>query len=70
MNAGIPMDNVIDTEKLLKMQNKDTMADVIHPNQHGYGILAQEIYMRLAYNKELKERINMIFESNLNLKQF
>jgi lysophospholipase L1-like esterase len=44
------MDNVIDTEKLLKMQNKGTMADTIHPNQLGYGILAQEIYMRLAYN--------------------
>lgn len=64
------MDNVIDTEKLIKMQNKNTMADSIHPNEKGYGILAQEIYMRLAYNKELKERINLIFESQINLKEW
>jgi lysophospholipase L1-like esterase len=70
INAGIPMDNVIDTEKLIKMQNKNTMADSIHPNEKGYGILAQEIYMKLAYNKELKERINLIFESQINLKEW
>jgi hypothetical protein len=64
------MDNVIDTEKLIKMQNKNTMADSIHPNQNGYGILAQDIYMKLAYNKELKERINSIFESQISLKQW
>lgn len=64
------MDNVIDTEKLLKMQNKNTMADSIHPNQKGYGILAQDIYMKLAINKELKERINLIMESQINLKQW
>jgi hypothetical protein len=46
------------------------MADVIHPNQKGYGVLAQEIYMKMAYNRELKERINMIFESKIDLKQW
>jgi hypothetical protein len=46
------------------------MADTIHPNDHGYGVLAQEIYMRLAYSDQLKQRIDAIYESNLPLKDF
>jgi hypothetical protein len=41
------------------------MADPIHPNEHGYGVLAQEIYMRLAFSHPLKQRINQIYESNM-----
>lgn len=54
------MENIIDTENLLKMQNNKTMSDTIHPNEHGYGVLAQELYMKLALNKNLKERINLV----------
>lgn len=45
---GIPAENVVDSEKILKMDNDNTMNDTIHPNEHGYGVLAQELYMKLA----------------------
>ena len=64
------MDNIIETEKLIKQDNKNVMFDTIHPNDHGYGVLAQEIYMRLAFNKDLKERIDLITGSNMDLKQW
>ena len=70
MNNNIPLENFIDTEKLLKIDNKDTMADAIHPNQHGYGVLAQELYMRFAFSQNLKERINLIYESNIPLNEW
>lgn len=38
------------------------MADVIHPNDHGYGVLAQEIYMRFAFSAPLKSKIVGIYE--------
>lgn len=38
--SGIPFGNVVDSEKLIKTDNKNTMADPIHPNEHGYGVLA------------------------------
>ena len=39
-NTSVPMENFIDSEKLIKMDNKDTMFDQIHPNEHGHGVLA------------------------------
>jgi len=39
-NTNIPVENRIDSENLIKMDNKNTMADPIHPNDHGYGVLA------------------------------
>lgn len=53
----IPFENVVDSEKLLKADNQNTMNDTIHPNEHGYGILAQELYMRLAMSRNLKQRV-------------
>jgi len=32
------------------------MADAIHPNEKGYGKLAQAIYSRMAYSKPYLER--------------
>jgi len=64
------MENLIDTEELLKMKNKNTMSDTIHPNEHGYGILAQELYMKLALNRNLKDKVTMIQESTMDLKQW
>jgi lysophospholipase L1-like esterase len=61
-NTGIPLENYIDSEKLIKMDNTNTMYDQIHPNEHGYGVLAQELYMRLALSPTLKKRVDMIYE--------
>ena len=47
--AGIPVENIVDSENNIKV-SKDTMADAIHPNLHGYGILALELYMKLAFS--------------------
>ena len=46
------------------------MDDAIHPNDHGYGVLAQEIYNRLALAPSLNWLINKINEHNLDLKQW
>jgi lysophospholipase L1-like esterase len=47
-NTGIPWENVIDSDKFIR---KDSMMiDGIHPNEQGYGVLAPEIYMRLAFS--------------------
>jgi len=46
---GIPFDHVIQADRYINNQ-PNTMADAIHPNEKGYGILAQEIYMRMAYS--------------------
>lgn len=37
---NITMDNFIDSEKLIKFDNTKTMLSEIHPNEHGYGVLA------------------------------
>ena len=42
------------------------MLSQIHPNEHGYGVLAQEIFMRLAYSPKLKKRINDAYESQID----
>ena len=46
------------------------MVDAIHPNEVGYGALAQEIYMRLAFSAPLKTRIVKNYEEGLSLSQF
>ena len=50
----IPQKNVIDSERLLRFENSNTMLSEINPNEHGYGVLAQELYERLAFSPELK----------------
>jgi len=65
-NTNIPLENYIDSEKLIKMDNSNTMFDQIHPNEHGYGVLAQELYMKMAMSPSLKKRINMIYESDID----
>jgi len=62
----IPMDDFIDSEKIIKFENTGTMLTEIHPNEHGYGVLAQELYMRLAFSPKIKQRINQIYESNID----
>lgn len=57
LKSNISFDSFIDSERILKEQNTNTMNDVIHPNDKGYGILAQEIYMRFANSKNLKNKI-------------
>ena len=32
------------------------MGDEIHPNERGYGEIAQEIFMRMAFSPEYMER--------------
>ena len=55
VQAGIPKDNIIDSERYIKYYSiKNSMVDAIHPNEVGYGALAQEIYMRLAFSPSLK----------------
>ena len=66
----IKMDNFIDSEDLLKEKNTGTMADVIHPNDKGYGILAQEIYNRFAFSPTLNAKIKSIFEKGISLNQW
>ena len=44
------------------------MDDVMHPNDHDYGVLAQEIYNRLALAPSLNTWINKIDEHNLDMK--
>ena len=61
---------MIDAEDLLKIRNNDTMSDTIHLNEKGSGILAQEIYMRLAFARNLKSRINLIYESSIDLEKW
>jgi len=46
------------------------MADVIHPNEKGYGILAQEIYNRLALSPSLNSKIKSVYEKGLSMSQF
>lgn len=48
------MDDYIDSEKLIKFNNKDTMLGEITPNEHGYAVLAQELYMRLSFSPKIK----------------
>lgn len=56
---GIPFQNVVDSESVVKVDSlaETAMADAIHPNERGYGRLAQEIYMRLAFSEQLKTRV-------------
>ena len=42
------------------------MADVLHPNTKGYGILAQEVYNRLALSPSLYKKQNKVYEENLD----
>jgi len=65
-SAGIPFENVIDSENVIKKEHMETMNDTIHPNLVGYGKLAQEIYMRLAFSPPLKNRIMQLYQSNLS----
>jgi len=46
------------------------MDDAIHPNEIGYGALAQELYMRLANSAPLKQRIMKNYEGGLSLYQW
>lgn len=64
--TGIPWQNVIDSGKLIK-RDYTMMADSIHTNEHGNGVLAQEIYMRLAFSQQLKERIDNIIDGNMSV---
>lgn len=70
MRNFVKFDNVIDSESLLKEQNSGAMADVIHPNEKGYGILAQEIYNRLALSPSLNSKIKSVYEKGLSMSQF
>ena len=45
------------------------MADAIHPNEVGYGALAQELYMRLASSAPLQTRIARQHAAGLGLPQ-
>lgn len=66
---GMPFDHVIDSEKCLlgddkkpwldKKRYEDFMADAIHPSEKGYGMLAQEIYNRMAYSNSYLKRQNL-----------
>lgn len=49
------------------MDNQNTMNDTIHPNEHGYGALAQELYMRIALSKNLKQRVMQLHQTNLSV---
>jgi hypothetical protein len=64
------MDDYIDSEKLIKFDNKGAMLSEIHPNEHGYGILAQELYMRLAFSPKIKKMINDKYESYIDLHEW
>jgi hypothetical protein len=71
LQAGIPLEQIIDSERYVRVFTpQNAMVDAIHPNQVGYGALAQEIYMRLALSTPLKARIVKNFEEGLNLSQF
>ena len=45
------------------------MVDAIHPNVAGYGILAQELYMRLAFSQQLKQKVTSLVEKDLSFSQ-
>lgn len=57
----IPFENIVDSEKVIKLDNSNSMNDTIHPNEHGYGALAQEIYMKLAMSQKLKQRVMQLY---------
>ena len=40
------------------------MLSEIHLTEHGYGVLAQELYMKLAFSPKIKERVDKISLSN------
>lgn len=50
LQNDIPWDHVIDSERYIIAFQQGTMADSIHPDEKGYGNLAQEIYMRMSYS--------------------
>jgi len=66
--TGIPWQNVIDTEKVIK-RDGSMAADGIHINEAGNGALAQEIYMRLAFSEPLKKIVDQITEGSMSLNQ-
>lgn len=62
----LPSENFIDSEQVIKFDNANTMASEIHPNEHGYGVLAQELYMRLAFSPKIKQKIDEIYEDHID----
>lgn len=67
---NVTMQNFIDSEKLIKFDNKGAMLSEIHPNEHGYGLLAQELYMRLAFSPKIKQMITDKYESYIDLHEW
>jgi lysophospholipase L1-like esterase len=57
--ADIPKDNVVDSMKLLKKDNKPkiTMSDTIHPSEKGYEKLAEEMFKTISKGEKLKEKL-------------
>jgi len=68
--AGIPEEQIVDAERHVRFFTAgNAMADAIHPNEVGYGALAQELYMRLATAAPLQTRIARNYAAGLGLPQ-
>jgi hypothetical protein len=63
--TGIPEHHIVDGYAMLRNPNRKESAisgDGTHPNERGYGELAQEFYMRMAFSPEFMERQNKIIK--------
>lgn len=52
--TSIPEEQIVDSERLLKVDNEDTMVSEILPNHHGNAVLAQEVYEKMAFAPAIK----------------